>query len=105
MGVADSLLGAVLAARHGVVVTGPAADFLAPWPLSAVLTALTTSRVRAEARELFGRMLACRNSLGLLSEDFETDSRELWGNYPQTYSLVGLINCATMLSRPWSSVR
>ena len=52
VGVADSLLGAVLAARHGVVVTGPAADFLAPWPLSAVLTALTTSRVRAEAREL-----------------------------------------------------
>ena len=30
---------------------------------------------------------------------------ELWGNYPQTYSLVGLINCATLLSRPWSSVR
>ena len=35
--------------------------------------------------------------------DFETG--ELWGNYPQTYSLVGLINCAGLLSKPWSSVR
>ena len=30
---------------------------------------------------------------------------ELWGNYPQTYSLVGMINCAALLSKPWSSVR
>ena len=28
-----------------------------------------------------------------------------WGNYPQTYSLAGLINCAVLLSNPWSSVR
>ena len=30
---------------------------------------------------------------------------ELWGNYPQTYSLVGIINCAVMLSRSWTDVR
>ena len=30
---------------------------------------------------------------------------ELWGNYPQTYSLVGLINCAVLLSKPWAAVR
>ena len=29
----------------------------------------------------------------------------LWGNYPQTYSLVGLIQCAGLLSRPWSDAR
>ena len=29
---------------------------------------------------------------------------ELWGNYPQTYSLVGLINCAVLLSRPWTAL-
>lgn len=52
VGVADSLLGAVLAARRGVVVTGPVADFLAPWPLGSVLSALTTRQVREEAREL-----------------------------------------------------
>lgn len=68
------------------------------------IDALSRTGRRAEARELFGRMLACRNSLGLLSEDFETDSRELWGNYPQTYSLVGIINAAVRLSRSWDEV-
>ena len=41
----------------------------------------------------------------LLSEDTDFKTGELWGNYPQTYSLVGLINCAGLLSRPWSAVR
>ena len=58
-----------------------------------------------EARALFEEMLDRRTAAGLLSEDIAFDGAELWGNYPQTYSLVGLINCATMLSRPWSSVR
>jgi GH15 family glucan-1,4-alpha-glucosidase len=58
-----------------------------------------------EARELFEEMLGRRTAAGLLSEDIAFDGAELWGNYPQTYSLVGLINCATLLSRPWTSVR
>ncbi|MCI3134396.1 glycoside hydrolase family 15 protein [Phenylobacterium aquaticum] len=58
-----------------------------------------------EARTLFEEMLGRRTAAGLLSEDITLDGAELWGNYPQTYSLVGLINCANMLSRPWTSVR
>jgi GH15 family glucan-1,4-alpha-glucosidase len=58
-----------------------------------------------EARRLFGEMLERRNHAGLLSEDVSLTDGALWGNYPQTYSLVGLINCAVLLSRPWSSVR
>ena len=58
-----------------------------------------------EARDLYVEMLNRRTRAGLLSEDIAFDSGELWGNYPQTYSLVGLINCAVLLSRPWSSVR
>ena len=58
----------------------------------------------AEARELFSTLLERRNPLGLLSEDIDIASGELWGNFPQTYSLVGIINCATRLSRPWDSV-
>ncbi len=54
-----------------------------------------------EAREIFESMLACRNSLGLLSEDTDPSSGELWGNFPQTYSLVGIINAAMRLSRRW----
>jgi GH15 family glucan-1,4-alpha-glucosidase len=60
---------------------------------------------RDEARELYERMLGRLTPAGLLSEDTDFHSGELWGNYPQTYSLVGLINCAGLLSRPWSSVR
>jgi len=59
----------------------------------------------AEARDLFDRMLSHRTSAGLLSEDIGLEDGRLWGNYPQTYSLVGLINCATLLSRPWSTAR
>ena len=56
------------------------------------------------ARALFESMLAHRNSLGLLSEDLAPNTGELWGNFPQTYSMVGLINGAQRLSRPWDSV-
>jgi GH15 family glucan-1,4-alpha-glucosidase len=59
----------------------------------------------AEARTLFEDMLQRRTAAGLLSEDIDPHSGELWGNYPQTYSLVGLINCAVLLSKPWSSIR
>ena len=54
-----------------------------------------------EARELFENMLACRNRMGLLSEDLDVDTKQLWGNFPQTYSMVGLINSALRLSKPW----
>ncbi|GIK98940.1 MAG: glucoamylase [Alphaproteobacteria bacterium] len=55
-----------------------------------------------EARELFENMLACRTSLGLLSEDIDVRTGELWGNFPQTYSMVGLIQSAMRLSKPWT---
>jgi GH15 family glucan-1,4-alpha-glucosidase len=58
-----------------------------------------------EARSLFEEMLSRRTAAGLLSEDIDPVSGELWGNYPQTYSLVGLINCAGLLSKPWSAIR
>jgi GH15 family glucan-1,4-alpha-glucosidase len=58
-----------------------------------------------EARELYEKMLGRLTPAGLLSEDTDFGTGELWGNYPQTYSLVGLINCAVLLSRPWSAVR
>lgn len=56
---------------------------------------------RDEARALFENMLARRNSFGLLSEDLDPVTGELWGNFPQTYSLVGIINCAIQLSDSW----
>ena len=57
-----------------------------------------------DAREIFEDVLSHRNHLGLLSEGIHVDSGELWGNYPQTYSMVGLINSAMRLSRRWEDV-
>jgi GH15 family glucan-1,4-alpha-glucosidase len=54
-----------------------------------------------EARKLFEHLLGLHNGLGLFSEDILAESRELSGNFPQTYSHVGLINAAFRLSRPW----
>jgi len=54
-----------------------------------------------EARELFEGMLASRNHVGLLSEDTGLEDGQHWGNYPQTYSLVGIINVAMRLARGW----
>jgi len=59
---------------------------------------------KAEAREIFEVMLKNRSPLGLLSEDTHPVTGEMWGNFPQTYSMVGLINAAVRLSTPWDSV-
>lgn len=59
---------------------------------------------KPQAREIFEAMLATRNHLGLLSEDTHPQTGELWGNYPQTYSMVGIINGAVRLSAPWDCV-
>jgi GH15 family glucan-1,4-alpha-glucosidase len=56
---------------------------------------------RDEAREIFEHILAQRNRLGLLSEDMDPATGELWGNFPQTYSMVGLIVSAMRLSKSW----
>jgi GH15 family glucan-1,4-alpha-glucosidase len=56
-----------------------------------------------KARETFEAMLALRNPLGLLSEDTHPETGELWGNFPQTYSMVGIINCARLLSKGWET--
>jgi GH15 family glucan-1,4-alpha-glucosidase len=65
------------------------------------VNALAAVGRRDEARALFERLLARRTRLGLLSEDIDPATGEWWGNYPQTYSLVGIINSALRLSRSW----
>ncbi len=56
-----------------------------------------------EAREIFEALLASRNPLGLMSEDTDAVTGVAWGNFPQTYSMVGIINGAMRLSKPWES--
>ena len=52
----------------------------------------------AEARETFERLLALRNDVGLLSEEYDTDEQRLVGNFPQAFSHVPLIDTARTLS-------
>ena len=70
-----------------------------------LIEALHRTGRRKEARALFEEMLSRCTQAGLLSEDLDPVTGELWGNYPQTYSLVGIINCAVLLSKPWSAMR
>ena len=69
------------------------------------IEALFLNGRKEEAREIFEEMLSRRTHAGLLSEDLSLSDKELWGNYPQTYSLVGIINCAVLLSRSWTDAR
>jgi GH15 family glucan-1,4-alpha-glucosidase len=65
------------------------------------INALASIGRRDEARELFAHLLKQRNSMGLLSEDIDPMTGELWGNFPQTYSMVGIVDCALRLSKSW----
>jgi GH15 family glucan-1,4-alpha-glucosidase len=53
---------------------------------------------RTEAVEMFERLLALRNDVGLLSEEYNVAARRQVGNFPQAFSHVALINTAKNLS-------
>ncbi|NMM19360.1 MAG: glycoside hydrolase family 15 protein [Rhodoferax sp.] len=65
------------------------------------VNALAALNRHKEARELFEKLLASRNRHGLLAEHINLHNGEHWGNFVQTYSMVGLINAAIRLSVRW----
>jgi GH15 family glucan-1,4-alpha-glucosidase len=52
-----------------------------------------------DARALFERLLALRNDVGLLAEEYDPAARRLVGNFPQAFSHIALINSAHNLTR------
>jgi GH15 family glucan-1,4-alpha-glucosidase len=81
-------------------------DFGAPTNAFLVCTfwyvqALAVIGRRDEARRIFAQLLTRRNRHGLLAEHVDPTTGEQWGNFVQTYSMVGLITCAIRLSRSW----
>jgi GH15 family glucan-1,4-alpha-glucosidase len=52
-----------------------------------------------EAQRLFDRLLAVRNDLGLLAEEYDVGAQRLVGNFPQAFSHVALVNSAYNLAR------
>jgi len=51
-----------------------------------------------DARNLFERLLALRNDLGLLAEEYDPVAKRFAGNFPQAFSHIGLINTAANLA-------
>jgi len=67
-----------------------------------LVEALAIVGQQAEARALFDDLIQLHNGLRLFSEDIIPETGEQTGNFPQTYSHVGLIHAAFRLSRPWN---
>ncbi len=55
---------------------------------------------RAEGEALFERLLALRNDVGLLSEEYDPRTRTMLGNFPQALTHMALVNTARLLSMP-----
>lgn len=60
---------------------------------------------QAEACALMERLLALRNDLGLLSEEYDGKEGRMLGNFPQAYSRVALVNLARNLAHPTGGTR
>ena len=58
---------------------------------------------RPDAEALFAKLLALRNDVGLLAEEWGVDDSRMLGNFPQAFSHVGLLNAAFALTRDRSS--
>ncbi|MFZ3209658.1 MAG: glycoside hydrolase family 15 protein [Geobacteraceae bacterium] len=65
--------------------------------------ALVTLGRSDEARLLFENLLARHNRHGLIAEHIDVRTGEQWGNFVQTYNMVGLINAAIRLSKRWDA--
>lgn len=69
-----------------------------------LVEALADTGRTAEAKAIMDRVHSTLSGLGLLSEDYETSSMRMWGNFPQAYSHVGLIHAAFAASPGWADV-
>ena len=63
-----------------------------------LVDALHASGRTRQAEELFERLLALRNDVGMLAEEYDPASQRRLGNTPQAFSLVGLVNSARELA-------
>jgi GH15 family glucan-1,4-alpha-glucosidase len=91
--------------RDGLIFREAAADGGSPKTQSAFLAcsfwyadALLMVGRRADAEAAFERVLRVRNDLGLLSEEFDVETGELVGNFPQALSHLALVNTAFNLA-------
>ncbi len=70
-----------------------------------LVQALAARGETARATELFERVAALCNDVGLLSEEYDAEAQRMLGNFPQAFSHIGLINAARSLSAPTGAPR
>jgi GH15 family glucan-1,4-alpha-glucosidase len=58
-----------------------------------------------EARDLYERLVALRNDVGLLAEEYDPATGRMLGNFPQAFSHLGLVNTAWHLTTAESPLR
>jgi GH15 family glucan-1,4-alpha-glucosidase len=56
---------------------------------------------KQDARLLFERLIALRNDVGLLAEEYDSDAQRMVGNFPQALSHISLIHAAFVMSGDW----
>jgi GH15 family glucan-1,4-alpha-glucosidase len=57
---------------------------------------------KEDARAMFERLLALRNDVGLLSEEYDSDAGRMVGNFPQALSHISLVHAAFAMSGTWA---
>src|SRR5206468_3382968 len=63
-----------------------------------LVTALSLNGRLDDARELFERLLALRNDVGLLAEEYDVDRQRQVGNFPQAFSHLALVEAAQAIT-------
>jgi GH15 family glucan-1,4-alpha-glucosidase len=56
---------------------------------------------KRDARAMFERLLALRNDVGLLAEEYDSDAQRMAGNFPQALSHISLVHAAFVMSGTW----
>eukprot|EP01133_Synstelium_polycarpum_P003688 gene3688-4246_t len=85
------------------IVDGPGSKTAVTTQTLLYIIALAKIGRKDEARDLFENILNDCTSLGLLSQDINLETKELWGNLPKTTSMVAIIQAAIVLSNSWES--
>ncbi len=67
-----------------------------------MVSCLWLLRRRDEACAMFERLLALRNDVGLLSEEYDPERKRMLGNFPQALSHIALTHAAFTISGQWS---
>jgi GH15 family glucan-1,4-alpha-glucosidase len=67
-----------------------------------MVTCLWLINRKDEAIEMYHRLLALRNDVGLLSEEYDPQAKRMLGNFPQALSHIALVHAAFTLSGQWT---